>query len=101
MNNRVKLQKILEDILGSRNVYYQPPATVKMAYPAIVYSRNDIENLHADNTVYRQNDSYEITVIDKKPDSRIVRDISLLPRCRFSRHYVTDNLNHDVFVLYF
>lgn len=101
MNNRVKLQKILEDILGSRNVYYQPPATVKMGYPAIVYSRSNIENIHADNAVYRQNNSYEIIVIDKHPDSEIVRNVSLLPHCRFLRHYVADNLNHDVFTLYF
>lgn len=101
MADRVKLQAMLEDILGSRNVYFQPPSSIRMNYPAIVYSANNIENLHADNAVYRQNKSYEIIVIDRNPDSVISEKISRLPMCKFNRHYVADNLNHDVFTLYF
>lgn len=101
MADRVKLQAMLEDILGSRNVYFQPPSSIKMNFPAIVYSVNNIENIQADNAVYRQNKSYEIIVIDRTPDSAISEKISRLPLCRFNRHYVADNLNHDVFTLYF
>lgn len=101
MNNRLELQTKFEELLGSRNVYYQPPASIKMKYPAIVYSRNRIENVHANNSIYGQNDSYTVTVIDEDPDSEIVRKVSLLPLCRFDRHYTSDNLNHDVFTLYF
>ena len=54
MSNRTDLQAMLEQILGSRNVYYQPPASVQMNYPAIVYSRKNIENSHADDAVYIQ-----------------------------------------------
>lgn len=101
MSNRTTLQSILENILGSRNVYFQPPSSVKMLYPAIVYSRKNIENVHADDSAYLQKYSYEIIVIDKNPDSEIVNRISKLPLCRFDRHYTSDNLNHDVFSLYF
>lgn len=101
MASRLKLQTLLETLLGSRNVYYQPPESVKMSYPAIVYSRNSIDNTHANNAVYGQSLSYEITVIDKNPDSEIVTRVSRLPRCRFDRHFTSDNLNHDVFTLYF
>lgn len=101
MASRLELQTLLENTLGSRNVYYQPPASVQMKYPAIVYSRNDIENAFADNSVYAQNHAYLVTVIDRNPDSEIVEKVSRLPMCAFDRHYVVDNLNHDVFTLYY
>lgn len=101
MHDRVELQQIFEDILGSRNVYFQPPASVKMAYPAIVYELSDIENEHADNVPYVQRTRYSITVIDKDPDSRIPFAISKLPTCSFDRAYKSDNLNHYVLNLYY
>lgn len=101
MASRLKLQTELEIILGSRNVYFQPPESIRMIYPAIVYSRARIDNRHANDFVYKQNDAYEVIVIDRNPDSEIVRKISKLPKCRFDRHYKADNLNHDVFTLYY
>ena len=101
MATRIDLQNVLEELLGSRNVYYQPPESLKMNYPAIVYSRKTIDNSYANNSVYKQNYAYEITVIDKNPDSEIVNKISKLPTCRFDRHFKSDNLNHDVFTLYY
>ena len=101
MASRLDLQSTLEALLGLKNVYYQPPASVKMGYPAIVYSRNNINNRHADNSVYSTMTSYEIMVIDRNPDSSIVAKVSVLPGIRFNRHYVTENLYHDVFTLYY
>lgn len=101
MASRLELHEVLCKILGSRNVYFQPPASVKMQYPAIVYERSDIENVFANNNPYLQSLVYEVTVIDKNPDSEIVTEISKLPMCRFDRHFAVDNLNHDVFTLYF
>lgn len=101
MRNRVDLQYLLEGILGSKNVYFQPPASLVMKYPAIVYSRSDIENFHADNGVYAQAVAYQVTVIDKNPDSEYVKKISMLPLCIYDRHYTSDNLNHDVFTIYY
>ncbi len=100
-NRRLVLHEKLKAILGSENVYYQPPETVNIRYPAIVYSRSNIENTHANNKVYYQKTFYEVTVIGKQPDSETVNKISLLPFCRFNRHFVSDNLYHDVFTLYF
>lgn len=101
MGTRVELQTLLEEVLGSRNVYFQPPSNVHMNYPAIVYSRSRITNNHANDGVYKQMFSYEITVIDANPDSDIVLSISQLPMCRHDRHFKTDNLNHDVFTIHF
>lgn len=101
MAQRLELQTLLETLLGSRNVYFQPPASISMQYPAIRYSLNDIENLHADNQVYSQRKSYSVTLIDWNPDNVYVDKLSELPMCSFDRHYVADNLNHYVFTLYF
>ncbi len=101
MGSRLELHEIFCDILGSRNAYFQPPSSVRMKYPAIVYARKEIENRFADDLVYLQNNSYEVTVIDREADSEIVKKISLLPKCKFDRHFVSDNLYHDLFVLYF
>lgn len=101
MRPRVELHEILCEILGSRNVYFQPPESVKLKYPAIVYSRDNIRNYHADDDVYNKLVVYQLMVIDKDPDSRIVYGISNLPLCQFNRHYVADNLNHDIFLIYF
>ena len=101
MDRRPDLQTTLEELLGRRNVYYQPPESVKMKYPAIVYSRNRIDNTFANNKVYGQSFSYTITVIDADPDSEIVMKVSKLPKCRYVRNFKSDNLNHDVFELYY
>ncbi len=101
MGSRLKLQSELEKILGSRNVYFQPPSSLKIKYPAIVYSRNSIDNNFANNSVYKQDMSYMLTVIYTDPDSEIPINISKMKKCRFDRHYTADNLNHDVFTLYY
>lgn len=101
MERRLELQSIFESILESRNVYFQPPASIQMKYDAIRYSRKDIENVYANDNVYNQHDCYEVVAIYKNPDSDLPRKISRLPMCSFDRHYVADNLNHDVFTIYY
>ena len=101
MADRLELQALFEEILGSRNVYFDPPDNVKMNYPAIKYSRSKIDNTFANNSVYKQDLRYEVIVIYKDPDSDIPLKISKLPKCTHDRPYVSDNLHHDVFTLYF
>ena len=101
MASRLDLHEILCSILGSRNVYFQPPESIKLEYDCIIYSRKNINNVFADNSVYRQHDLYEVIIIYEDPDSDIPRKLSLLPMCSFDRHYTSDNLNHDVFTLYY
>ncbi len=98
---RLQLHEVLCEVLGSEHAYFQPPESVKMKYPAIVYSLDDIENVHADDGVYLSHRRYQIIVIDKDPDSEIVGRVASLPTCQFNRHYNQENLNHDVFTLYF
>lgn len=100
MSGRLKLHEALLKLTKSKNVYYQPPVNTQMKYPAIRYSRTRIDNTYADNTVYKQDHAYEVTIIDADPDSRIVDEISKWPTCHFNRHYTANGLNHDVFIIY-
>lgn len=95
-----ELQTKFEELLESRNVYYNPPSSVHMNYPAIVFRRTRINNTFANNSVYRQTYSYEVTVITNDPDQGIVDKISRLPRCSYDRSFVVDNLYHTTFTLY-
>lgn len=99
--NRIEFQKLLENIMGCNKVYYQPPSNKNIQYPCIIYSRTNIENRYANDCVYSQNHAYTVTVVDKDPDSKYVDLVSKLPYSNFNRHYTSDNLNHDVFTIYF
>jgi hypothetical protein len=98
---RVELHRILCDILGTENVYFQPPESIKMKYPAIVYKLSNVSNDSANNKTYRQERSYDLTVIDKDPDSEISVLVSRLPRCRYDRSFSVDNLNHFIYTIYY
>jgi hypothetical protein len=101
MGTRIELQKVLETLLGSKNVYFQPPTTVQMSYPCIVYRRTKIRSKFANNSNYLNHKEYTVTVIDKDPDSLIPDKLVVLPMCLHDRQYTANNLNHDVFTLFF
>ena len=103
MRSRADLHNILLGILGdnTRHVYFQPPESLKIEYPCIIYERRDINNEHANNEVYLQPIVYTVTVIDYDPDSEIVKRMSKFPTANFVRHYASDQLNHDVFEIYY
>lgn len=101
MDNRLNLHALFEKILKSKNVYFQPPESVKMKYPAIVYALDDLESRHANNSVYSLRKQYSVTLITEDPDSSTVGELAYLEMCRFIRHFKSDNLNHYVFEIYY
>jgi hypothetical protein len=94
-----ELQALLETL--AEHVYFQPPSNFVMQYPCIVYGRDRARTLHANNNVYRHVKGYQVTVISQEPDDTLPDKVAGLPLCSFDRHYTADNLNHDVFILYF
>jgi hypothetical protein len=86
---------------AKRHVYYQPPVNIQIAYPCIVYSISNIDTKFADNIPYMRQKRYDLTVIDKDPDSMIVDKVGCLPRCSFDRMFVSDNLYHWTFSIYY
>ena len=101
MGTRLELQTLLEQLLESRQVYYQPPESIKMTYPAIRYTKSQFDVKHADNRKYLKTSCYDITVMDTRPDNPVIEKLLALPMSSFDRHYTVDNLNHDVIRLYF
>lgn len=101
MGQRLSLQMMLEDILGSKNVYYQPPETVKLKYPCIIYELDEMDSFKADNIKYYKYKVYSVMVIYKNADSDLPDLIDDLPMCIHQRSYTSNNLYHDVFRLYF
>ena len=102
MDRRLTLQEELEKVLGNRNVYFQPPETLKMKYPCIRYSKTRPMVQHADNTMYFNKAHYELIVMDTDPDTDIPdRLAEALPYCYIDRYYKSNNLTHCALDLYF
>lgn len=101
MGSRLELHEVLCGILGNRNAYFQPPASVGIKYPAVVYSRKPPKVLHANNIKYKYTNAYELTLIDEDPDTELVDKLLQLPCCTLNQHFTSDNLNHYVFTLYY
>jgi len=96
---RTKLHDLLKVITD--NVYFQPPENFKLEYPCILYKREDAEFRHANNALYDQFKKYQVTVIDRDPESGIPDEVAKLPMCSFNRHFTADGLNHDVYQVFF
>ena len=96
-------RNLLNDIfeLMTANVYFQPPDGTKMTYPCITYKRSAENVQFADNGPYRRKKRYEVTVIDRDPDGVLREMVAELPSCRHEQFFASDNLNHDVFTLFF
>ena len=102
MISRLELHEELCKILGSRNVYFNPPEDKKMNYPAIRYSLSGVDLARAHNGIYRSTNQYSLTVIDEDPDSTIfLRLLSHFPMCSLGRPYPADNLSHFPLTLYY
>lgn len=98
---RLELHNILCEILGSDNCYFQPPASLQLEYPCIIYSIDKVHPVKADNKLYFYNNKYTITWIGKQAICPIIEDMLNLQMCTHDRNYKADGLNHAVFTLYF
>lgn len=101
MGRRLDLHEELCKLLGSRNVYNQPPKSIQLEYPCIFYSLDNMPIFHADDTNYVATRQYQIIVVDPNPDSELIDKMAYFPNTRFDRYYVSDNLNHFVFTTYY
>lgn len=103
MNRQPELQEEFCTLIGSRNVYFQPPASVRMSYPCIRYTRNPgADRRNANNKLYMSTDQYEVTIIDRDPDSKLPDKLmEHFPMCSFDRWYAADNLNHFVYTIFY
>ena len=102
MESYLRLQETLETILGSENVYFQPPESYKIKYPCIIYERANIKTIKADNIGYIKKPRYTVKYIHYDPDElNVIEALLDLPYCEHDQQYCSENLYHDVFSLYF
>ena len=101
MGTRQELHTLLVNLLPGVNIYFQPPPSFKMVYPCVIYKRDYAETKFSGNKPYFYQTRYLVTVIDTNPDSAIPKKIAMLPMCVFDRFYTADNLNHDVYKLFY
>jgi hypothetical protein len=101
MGSRLALQTLFEGILGSESVYFQPPESIKLTYPCIIYQRSFIRTDYANNDPYSLKKEYTVTVIERDPDSTLPDQIAVLHTARHDRYYTADMLHHNVFTLFY
>lgn len=99
---RLILDEKLRSILGNNNTYFQPPESVRLNYPCIVYSLTGENVKHADNLAYYFGRRFDVTHIHRDPDVDIMHAIREgLPFCRFDRRFISEGLYHDVYTIYY
>lgn len=98
---RPELHNLLCELLGSRHVYYQPPTGTKLQYPCIVYNLDAADDMHANDHIYLRLYRYSLTYITKDPDDPMRDKIDDLQYCSFNRFFVSDNLNHYTYTIYY
>ena len=103
MKTRNEFHQALVKALGTPYVYAQKPEGLKTHKGnRIIYSREEIDFSNADNQKYIGYSKYSVTLVSKDPDWPLVEDIlHMFQFCEHDRHYVTDNLNHDVYIIYY
>lgn len=99
MTRREELNDLFKTFTS--NVYFQPPPSLKMKYPAIKYERIKFDKSHADDMTYIAINGYKVTVMDFDPESEVSDKVSKMQHCEFDTHYTADGLNHDVYTLYY
>lgn len=99
--SRLDLQTLLEEILGSRNVYFQPPPNVKLKYPCIIYDFAKFQTTKADNKDYLRDKRYDLILVHTDPDNDIVEKLEDLTYCDLDRVFKSDNLYHYAFTIFF
>lgn len=102
-HSRINLHNILLKIMGDDGpVYYQKPPDKDMKIPCIVYEKSNYNSKYANNKIYIKKTHYTVTYLCTRPDNEDVTDkILALPYCSFDRRFMSNNIYHDVFDLYY
>ena len=101
MNRREEFQEKLSSIPGVRKAYYNAPTNIRMEYPCIRYSIASKKVKFACNGRFVIRDRYTVTLIDRNPESPILRALEEIPYYSFDRMYSADGLHHFVCTIYY
>lgn len=102
MASRLNLHEELCNILGSRNAYYDPPESVKLKYPCIVYALDGMDKHNANDRRYNSTNRYQVILMESSPDSAYHDKIlDRFPMASFDRSYPANSLHHKVYTIYY
>lgn len=99
---RLEFHQLLVNTMGEGyKIYFQPPETLKMSYPCVVYHRRYLNTTNADNINYLDGRQYQVILISRDPDDDGIDKLKDLKYSHYLSHSVVDNLNHDAFEIYY
>lgn len=97
-----ELRQLQIDANGYQHTYFEPPESIRMTYDAVVYERAMPNVRRADNRSYSIRDGYKVTVISRDAETPLPRMLQEhFERCAPERPFVTDNLYHFPFTIYY
>lgn len=103
----------LRDLLGTDEVYFQPAPSLDLDgepvifsginYPCFIVKRTTAYQPRANDLMYLFRPGYEVTYINRdEPDPEMIYEMGRhFQHCSYQRHFVSDNLHHDVFMIYY
>ena len=104
----------LKDLLGTDEVYFQAAPDVGngddeayiftgINYPCFVMERTTAYQPNANDRKYLFRPGYQVTYINQdEPDPEMLETvIRHFSCCSYQRHFVSNNLHHDVFMIYY
>lgn len=102
MGSRLDLQQKFIDFMGKDMVKYQPSPSKNLTYPCLLYQYTGGRTEFSDNYPYTYRRRYTITLITRDADSDLPDRFAMtFPMCVHDRSFVTDNLYHHIFTLYY
>lgn len=93
------LEKVMEDAGEAPHVYFQPPESMKMVYPCIVYHMPSIDTIYSNNLPYGHIVEFNVKYITRDPTSKVPRKLLSLPQNRFDTYYTAENLHHYAYTI--
>lgn len=106
LRTRLDLQDYLKEVLGSDDVYYEPPDGARLSYPCICYQLGRMSSRAANNRPdYLEWDSYTVMYIvqealDTRDEDSTLEKLRASEGFVFDRTYVLEKLHHYVFTAY-
>ena len=102
MASRQQLHTELARILGSSNVYFQPPSSASLKYPCIIFELSRTDVARADNKNYIKTNEYHVKHIYKSLTNELKDE--LLANFMMMSHdnrMIVDGMYNDDFTLFY
>ena len=102
MRDRLELQSKLVDLLGSKNVYFQPSTNIKLSYPCIVYELKNFDDRFANDARYNTNRVYQINHVYQRYQNNLQeKSRERFQSIAFNNSSTLDGLYKDGYTLYY